>query len=545
MRPPFGAPDAAHTELDLDELYEAFVNIDGTLTKEGDTAIPRVIFGRKGSGKSHYLRALNALKAGDPSVFAFGPSTNPPDHDWVIRLSIALRQSAVPAWGNLWQKAILASTAVTLLYNNGGQRGLGVSEVLTERLRDSTRAALGMTELPSNVMTPYGAVRHILSRSGSLERFRKILDRPQWQDLEDQLEPIVAASAPLYFFLDNLDVVEPYAPRPWQSCQRGLLDAIIAMAEDNRWRRIHVVVALKDTVVQSLFDTVHGHKYVHSPLFHRLEWSTYQSREFLRRKINALPEELLTGRPGSSPTERWLARSSIQNKVRGCHENIEGYLLRHTLLLPRDVVEMGNCLCDAIADARVRGRSELTDDEVRDAVNRAAMQIGKTGVYCSGIEVARRLMPSDAPLRGAGESFGLTGAEAEHRGEDDMTQAISDQYAALLTRVVRKVGRDRFDVTVLRTVQATIAAELPQKEGPQEALGGLWRLGMIGVIDGNLETGEARFYGRSEHDGPMLPEVAGGFAFHPSMIDYLGEQNVSAIGDPVYPEPGFLNILGS
>lgn len=545
MIAPFGAPDAASADLDLDGQYAAFVNIDGTITKAGNRAIPRVIFGRKGSGKSHYLRALNALKASDPSVLAFGPSTSPPPHDWVIRLSLALQHTAIPMWRNLWEKAILASAAVTILYCSGGRRESTVNEVFASQLEQATMAALGLKSLPDNAMTPYAAARHILSRSGSLERFQTILARPQWQDLEDILEPIIAGSPPLYFFLDNLDAVEPFAPRPWQSCQRGLLDAILALAEDNRWNRIHVVVALKDTVVQSLFDSVNGHKYVHSPLLHRLEWSTEQSREFLRRKVVALPDVWFTGSPDAPPIERWLGRSGIENKVRKRSESLEAYLLRHTLLLPRDIVEMGNCLCDAIAKARTRRRETLTDDEIRAAVNRAAAQIGKTGVYCSGIEVARRLMPSDAPLNGAGESFGVAGTDSNHHGEDDMTHAISDQYAFLLTRVVRKVGRDRFGVDAMQIVRDAVTAELPQQEGPEEAVGALWRLGMIGVIEGDLEVGEARFYGHSEHDGPVPPSSAQSFAFHPSMIDYLGDVNVLAIGDPVYPEPGFLDVLCS
>jgi hypothetical protein len=540
---PFGSPDAATADLNLEEQYEAFVNIDGTLTKERDAAIPRVLYGRKGSGKSHYLRALNALKAGDPSVLAFGPSTNPPPHSWVIRLSIALQRSAIPTWTDLWQKAILASAAVTLLYDSDNRQESAVHATFTSRLEPATLLALGLKERPAGHMTPFGAARHLLGRCGTLERFHRMLDQPQWQVLEEALEPVLAGSPPLYFFLDNLDAVESFAPRPWQSCQRGLLDAILSLAEDSRWKRLHVVVALKDTVVQSLFDSVHGQKYVHSSMLHRLEWSTNQSLEFLRRKIHALPVTWLTGPADGGPAERWLARQSIANAVRGCDEDIEAYLLRHTLLLPRDIVEMGNCLCDAITRARERGRSTLTDDEVRAAVNRAAEQIGKTGIHCAGIEVARRLMPSDAPLHGASEAFGVVAADTERHGEDDMTYAISEQYAHVLTQMVRTVGKDRFDLRSLLGLKQAIGKMLPQPDVPDEAVGALWRLGMLGVIDGDLETGEATFFGHSEHDGRLLPDAAERFAFHPSMIDYL--KNVTAIGSPVYPEPGFLRALAT
>ena len=540
---PFGSPDAATADLDLEQQYQSFENIDGSLTGDWGAAIPRVVFGRKGSGKSHYLRALNAIKSGDHSVLAFGPSTDPPQHDWVIKLSLALEHSAIPGWNNLWQKSILASAAVTLLYNDR-RNDSSINELFLEQLEIATKLVLGVRELPNGPLTPFGAARHLLSHSGSLDRFYAILGRPQWQVLEDNLEPVLAGSPPLYFFLDNLDSVELFAPRPWRACQRGLLDAVLSLAEDSRWKRIHVIVALKDTVVQTLFDSVHGQKYIHSSMLHRLEWSTEQSLEFLRRKIDSLPAEWFTGPEVGSPAVRWLGRASITNEVRRCDEDIEAYLLRHTLLLPRDIVEMGNCLCDAITKARARGRETLTDDEVRTAVNRAAEQIGKTGVYCAAIEVARRLMPSDAPLDGSGESYGLTGAPPDHDPDDDMTYAISEQYAQLLTKVLAGVGRDRFGDESVRGIERSVRELLSQSTAPREALGALWRLGMVGVVEGDLESGEAVFYGHSEHDGASLPTTSHGFAFHPSMIDYLGPENVAAIGKPVYPEPGFLSALG-
>jgi hypothetical protein len=542
---PFGPPDAATADLDIHQLREQFVNIDGTIDKSAVDAIPRVVFGRKGAGKSHYIRALNAIKAGDHSVLAFGTSTNPPPHAWVIRLSLALKGDAIPVWSDLWQKACLAAAAATLLWD--GHRGRlepALSDTFVAPLEQVTRVALGLKHRSSGAMDPFTAARHIMGRSGDLRRFHAALNRPEWQDLEQLLDPILAASPPLYFFLDNLDSAEAFAPRPWQACQRGLLEAILHLAEDDRWKRLHVVVALKDTVVQSLFDSVNGQRYVHSPLLHRLEWNTTQTLEFLRKKIDVLPERWLTGDTSGTHAQRWLAREIIENTVRDCEENIEAYLLRHTLLLPRDVVEMGNCLCDAMSTARAQQRSQLLDDEVRGAVNRAAWQIGKTGMFGSGIEVARRLMPSDAPLHGASEAYGVSELDGSASDEPNMTRAITEQYADLLKKSVMEIRRDRFVAADLKAMQQSVEKYFQQPEAAEEATGALWRLGMVGVIDGALEYGEARFYGHSEHDRPTPPSDAMRFAFHPSMIDFLGDTNVAAIGNPVYPEPGFLNALG-
>ena len=328
-------------------------------------------------------------------MLAFGPSTNPPPNDWVIRLSIAQGAQAIPTWGELWRKAILASAAATLLYDIGGrEHDTGIRALHAERLEQATRTVLGASNVGHAPMSPFTAAEHILTRSKDLERFRALLARSQWQDLEEHLEPVVAASPSLYFFLDNLDAVEPFAPRPWAACQRGLLEAVLTLGEDSRFRHIHTVVALRDTIVQPLFDSVHGAKYVHSPMLRRLAWNTEQSQEFLRRKVAALPGMKDDYSPGTLLTAQWLSRSTVANTVRRCQEDIEAYLLRHTLLLPRDVVEMGNSLCDALERVFKRGVNSLNDAEVKAAVNRAAKQIGRTGIYGAGIDIARRLMPS-------------------------------------------------------------------------------------------------------------------------------------------------------
>ena len=125
-----------------------------------------------------------------------------------------------------------------------------------------------------------------------------------------------------------------------------------------------------------------------------------------------------------------------------------------------------------------------------------------------------------------------------------MTRAISEHYASLLTNAIKQIRQDRFESDALTRMEESIRRGLAQPHSADEACGALWRLGMVGVIDGELESGEVTFYGHSEHDDTQLPRSTQRFAFHPSMIDYLGESHVQAVGEPVYPEPGFLDALG-
>jgi hypothetical protein len=66
-----------------------------------------------------------------------------------------------------------------------------------------------------------------------------------------------------------------------------------------------------------------------------------------------LDDEHFLGNPKKGKTlTALLGRETIKNSSRDTLEPVEQYLLRHTRLLPRDIIILGNRLCEEIQKAK-------------------------------------------------------------------------------------------------------------------------------------------------------------------------------------------------
>ena len=73
--------------------------------------------------------------------------------------------------------------------------------------------------------------------------------------------------------------------------------------------------------------------------------------------------------------ERWLGIRTIVNTACGETELLEDCLLRHTRLIPRDVVQLGNKLCDVIDRVRYdMDNPVLLEEDIRSVVRVEAMR---------------------------------------------------------------------------------------------------------------------------------------------------------------------------
>src|SRR5262245_28735880 len=107
---PFGTPDGARANLE--EVVEGFVTFGsahwGGLATRGDDVSARVIVGRKGSGKTVYLRRLQSHAAADASRYADSIQRSLPTTLDVVRFCQWFTTDKVDdAWTLLWSRAIL------------------------------------------------------------------------------------------------------------------------------------------------------------------------------------------------------------------------------------------------------------------------------------------------------------------------------------------------------------------------------------------------------------------------------------------------------
>ena len=201
----------------------------------------------------------------------------------------------------------------------------------------------------------------------------------------------------------------------WLQCQKGLFLEAIGLQSSDTGHRLHVVVSIRDLVFSSLLRTEQAGRYRASPYVRLLEWEYASMKFFLEEKIRRLDGRFRM-RPDLTGVEGWLGRPTIFNRARGVDESITDYLLRHTRLIPRDVVELGNCLCVEVVKVHAQGAAAVSEDTLRAPMGNIAR-----GFASEQIRVcANQIASDDIPERG-----GQTGASDFYVGTDEYATRAS------------------------------------------------------------------------------------------------------------------------
>jgi hypothetical protein len=195
-------------------------------------------------------------------------------------------------------------------------------------------------------------------------------------------------------------------------------------------------------------------------------------------------------------------------------EGVADYLLRHTRLIPRDVVSLGNALCQEILHQKSIGRSELPPQALRSVISKSARRFGNAQLAQCGNQIAADMMPGNA---------------AVHRYSDVYTS--SQEYARSLGQQLREIigmiGVDRFGYKELMTLREA-GNEVFDSHTDVPAV--LWQNGLLGYT----EAGVDRFYSLHDIDDFEIPEDVEEYVFHPCMIDSV--RALRSVGSrPVHP----------
>src|SRR6202035_62035 len=128
----------------------------------------------------------------------------------------------------------------------------------------------------------------------------------------------------MYFYIDAIDDELRTAPSYWLRAQKGLFYQIYEFLREDKWRdRVHVIAAVRDLVLSSVYTSEHGHRYLHENHHRVLRWTRQSIGVFLERKVLDLDDEWLIDPTAPTPMERWLGTSSIHNSVRDIVEQVD------------------------------------------------------------------------------------------------------------------------------------------------------------------------------------------------------------------------------
>jgi hypothetical protein len=511
---PFGNPDGSRAPIEnvLSEFVDFHGNpAFGALAAPADDATGRVIVGRLGAGKTVYLRRLRSFQARQESVYADHPQQNLPSTEAVVRACQWFpEQFLTEKWMQVWNRAVSSSLATHLLAHQDLRRY--VPHEQAESIRRDYGYLLGDFRRPRSI---YTELRTIINGQRTARQLTAYLDDTAWDDLEDVLAEVLRTCPPIFFYLDAVDEEFSHAPMYWLRCQKGLFYQVMRFLRDPRLGgRLHIVISIRDIVMSSVYRSEHAPRYYDEPHIRVLSWSQESIAYLLRRKLERLdPSFLMAAGDYADPVDAWLGTPVVRNEARGVHEKVTDYLLRHTRLIPRDVVSMGNAICAEILRQKAAGRSELTQADLRRVVSRSAKRFGDSQLAQTSNQIAADTMPKDAARRGYSEIYTST---------MEYLSGIDHQ----VREIIRNVGRDRFSRRELEVMQLEADEKFDCTTSFPSVL---WQNGLLGYVEAD---GEAHFYSHADMDQFDIPMDADDYVFHPCVIDTA---RIRGVGDPVYP----------
>ena len=168
-------------------------------------------------------------------------------------------------------------------------------------------------------------------------------------------------------------------------------------------------------------------------------------------------------------------------------------------MIPRDVVQLGNELCSAVAQAKAAGQSALGPQTVRAAVAKVSKEFADEQIAVCGNHIASDTIPPDAGRQGFAD-FYTSGLYAESVREE-------------LCRFISKVGYDRFTMDDLKdALEATAGNVLGLHPDPVNVM---WQNGLLGYDPPGEDPHYSHFYGADDVADFRLPEGFDSYVFHP------------------------------
>lgn len=511
--PPFGTPDGANANLQ--DLLEDFVVFSDRLPDDALAASPtdhstRVIVGKMGVGKTVYLRRFQAAASEEESLYADSVRQDVPPTEDVINVTQQFKSMVVEeVWARIWRRAMVRAAVSHILCHP-----LLCTRPEAEQLEATITNYRDIVPLARAPRSIYSEAKEIIGTYRTREQLRRYLEDNKWADLEWHVAEALKTLPNLCFYLDAADKRFSAAPMFWLKCQKGLVTELLGFLQEDGFRRLHVVACVRDIVLSSILRGEHAGRYRNEPHIRVLDWNYPSIRHFLREKIRRLPPEHRLLPEADNAVESWLGKRSIYNLGRRTDEDLEDYLIRHTRLIPRDIVNVGNLLARAVAEAKNAGETELADDRIQSVINSAARSFADQQLEVCANQISADMIP---------ERGGPQGYAGFYVGTEEYARGVAER----LRQLISKAASDRVTFAELDAALSETGGELVEHG---HVLDVLWQNGLLGYDAEDGPCPHVHFYTATEVDDFNLPEGRNTYVFHPCLAHRI---KLAPIGAPV------------
>jgi hypothetical protein len=282
--------------------------------------------------------------------------------------------------------------------------------------------------------------------------------------------------------------------------------------------RLHVIITIRDIVFSSVLRGEMASKYRGEPHVRVLDWDERSLWYLLREKVNRLDSRYLSDPSAADPVAAWLGHAEIRNIARGRTERTLDYILRHTRLIPRDLVEVGNALCSVVLRAKRADGSAPSQAAIRGMVAASAAAFGNDQIQQCANQIRADLAPETAGRHGYAELYvGRHGY-------------IRDELVDRLRQGLLLLGTDRFDASSLAAAGDLLRHHF---DGQTDFATVLWQNGLLGFVGRRNGAEGTYFYSMGAMTDLQPPLTEREYVLHPCLIDAVGIRGVGA--EPVTP----------
>lgn len=220
LRLPFGDPDGSRA--DIEHLIQDFVSLDGKRFTSGiaisdsDRNI-RLIVGKKGSGKTVYLRRLQDSAKKEESIFASKIAQDIPTTNSVMGFCQMFdTEKVTEAWQSAWRVALILSALSHVICKR-----FFSTHVDTNGL--STKLSRYGELIPNYTVerSPYSELKDIIAKFRTSSQFWTFAQDSAWDDIQTILGTCLKTCPPLFLYLDASDDEFAHAPMDWHRSRKG------------------------------------------------------------------------------------------------------------------------------------------------------------------------------------------------------------------------------------------------------------------------------------------------------------------------------------